>query len=167
MSVAAELSKLEAMHKDGTITDEEFVLAKRKVLQGLPGVKDPQNPFSSWRFITLAVIAVGALGILAWWQLGIEPEPDPALTMTAIAVVFFAILFARPLAWFGWGWGWGPSLGGGADDELIPLAAVIAVGAVALAGGAFLIGLPLIALGLGAIAVIGAVMWCWDQLFGD
>ncbi|MEM6356134.1 MAG: SHOCT domain-containing protein [Pseudomonadota bacterium] len=163
MSVTAELEKLVALRKAGTITEEEFVKGKRQVLDG-GGHAQGRSTRSvfDWRFATVAVIAIGALGIIGWSQVGIEPEPDPMLVLVSIGVVFLAVLFARPFAWFGWG------LGFGAEDEpVIPLVAVIAFGAAALAGGAVLIGLPLIAIGLVVVAVLGAAAWCWEQLFGD
>ncbi|MEL6768238.1 MAG: SHOCT domain-containing protein [Pseudomonadota bacterium] len=162
MSVTAELEKLEAMRKAGTITEEEFVQGKRRILDGGPSAQQPARSSIDWRLIFVCVIAFAAIGVAAWSQLGIEPEPAPEVTLTALAVVFFAVLIVRPLSWFGVWW---PDFGGG-DEPIISLGAVIGLGAVALAGGAFLIGLPLIALGLAAVAVVGAVMWAWDGLFG-
>ncbi|MEO1275433.1 MAG: SHOCT domain-containing protein [Pseudomonadota bacterium] len=161
MSVTAELEKLEAMRKAGTITEEEFVKGKRRILDGGLSAQQADRSSTDWRLIFVCVIAFAAIGVAAWGQLGIEPEPAPEVTLAAIVVAFFAIIFARPLAWFGFWW---PDFGGG-DETVFPLLAVVALGAVALAGGAFLIGLPLIALGLAAVAAVGAVMWAWDKLF--
>ncbi|MEM7497814.1 MAG: SHOCT domain-containing protein [Pseudomonadota bacterium] len=160
MSVTGELEKLEAMRKAGTITEEEFTQGKRRVLDGGRGAPRREQSSWDWRVVALGVIAAGAIGVLAWEYFGVEPEPDPSLTLiSAVAIVLCAALM-RPFLGF-WGWGFG------GEETAFPIFAVMGIGAAALAGGAFLIGLPIIALGIAAVAVIGFVMWCWNGLFGE
>ena len=42
MSLPDELEQLKALHERGALTDEEFALAKKRVLEAAPGAKRPE-----------------------------------------------------------------------------------------------------------------------------
>jgi uncharacterized Tic20 family protein len=113
MNVADELQKLQQLHQSGAINDEEFTLAKAKLLSGQPGATPDAGGISpatleqqtrQWAmFIHFSVLAnyvlppAGLVLPIVLWQVkkaelpGIEPHGKNALNWVISKIIYLVI----------------------------------------------------------------------------